>query len=81
MPACAAVLRPLISHVQHEGSGLQPAELVTIMAAIVQSRRRGPESGQGTCQAAVAEAWKIWNLTMEGWTGEAPRPYGPTLEP
>jgi hypothetical protein len=51
------------------------------MAAIIYSRLRDPDSaGQETRQAAVEEAWKLWHLTMEG-TDQAPRPYGPTLEP
>jgi hypothetical protein len=52
------------------------------MAAIIYSGLRDPDSaGQETRQAAVEEAWKLWHLTMEGWTGPEPRPFGPTLEP
>jgi hypothetical protein len=52
------------------------------MAAIIYSGRRTSESaGQETRQAAVEDAWKIWQLTMEGRTDQPPRPFGPTLEP
>jgi hypothetical protein len=75
-------MRSLISDVPISGSTVQPAELVAIMAAIIHSGRRDPDSaGLETRQAAVEEAWKIWHLTMEGWTGQPPRPFGPTLEP
>jgi hypothetical protein len=75
-------MRLVISHVPIQGSAVQPTELVAVMAAIIYSGRRDPDSAaQETRQAAVEEAWKIWHLTMEGWTGQAPRPYGPTLEP
>ena len=75
-------MRPLISDVPIQGSAMQPAELVAVMAAIIYSGRRDPDSaGQETRQAAVEEAWRIWHLTMEGWTDQAQRPFGPTLEP
>lgn len=61
---------------------MEPSELVAIMAAIIYSGRRGPDSvGHDTRQAAVEEAWQIWHLTMNGWTDSGPRPFGPTLEP
>lgn len=61
---------------------VQPAELVAIMAAIIYSGRQAPDpAGQEARRAAVEEAWKIWQLTMDGWTDQARRPFGPTLEP
>jgi len=75
-------MRPLISDVSQSESAVQPSELVAIMAAIIYSGRRDSDAaGQETRQAAVQEAWKIWHLTMEGGPDQAPRPYGPTLEP
>jgi hypothetical protein len=59
---------------------VDPSELVAIMAAIIYSGRRDP-AGQETRQAAVEEAWKIWQLTLEGPGDSSPRPFGPTLEP
>jgi hypothetical protein len=49
---------------------VQASEVVAIMAAIIYAGKRsddrpGPELE--TRQAAVEEAWKIWQLTTEGW--------------
>ena len=51
------------------------------MAAIIYSGRPDPIAGHETRQAAVEEAWKIWQLTMEERVDPSPRPFGPTLEP
>jgi hypothetical protein len=50
--------------------GVHPSEVVAIMAAIIYAGKRsvdrpGPELE--TRQAAVEEAWMIWQLTTEGW--------------
>jgi hypothetical protein len=52
------------------GVGVQASEVVAIMAAIIYAGKRsddrpGPELE--TRQAAVEEAWQIWQLTAEGW--------------
>jgi hypothetical protein len=53
--------------------GVNPSEVVAIMAAIIYAGKRsadrpGPELE--TRQAAVEEAWKIWRLTADGVTGQ-----------
>jgi hypothetical protein len=61
---------------------VEPAELVAIMAAIIYAGRRDRDSPGGeTRQAAVDDAWKIWELTMDEGSGSGHRPFGPTLEP
>ena len=61
---------------------VEPAELVAIMAAIIYAGRRDRDAPGGeTRQAAVDEAWKIYELTMDEGSGQGHRPFGPTLEP
>jgi hypothetical protein len=53
---------------------MQPTELVAIMAAIIYSgRREGDGPHAETRQTAVEEAWHIWHLTMDEWSGPGAR--------
>jgi len=54
---------------------VDPSEVVAIMAAIIYAGKRsadrpGPELE--TRQAAVEEAWKIWQLTTDGQGSGSP---------
>ncbi len=51
-------------------STVQPNELVAIMAAIIYSGHRENEAARPeTRQSAVEEAWHLWQLTMDTWSG------------
>jgi hypothetical protein len=56
---------------------MQPSEIVSVMAALLYSYRpkEHNESREHAQAAAVAEAWRLWHLTLDHGSDAGPHPF------
>ena len=61
---------------------MQPADIVSVMAAVLyrERSRKGNASPEQARAVPVADAWRLWHLALEQWTDASSRdPHDPNL--